>query len=206
MAEEPKKDLKSKFGSSLLAGAQGLGEEPRQPKKAPQVRIARSTYTNMLSTRILKSVLTVFAILIVVYIAFAATIMRVIPSTSAGLIPVKNITYEGGLVPAGATVVLSMTKAQGSSIGDYLLQAVVPQADVSVVKVIAGPWGTFGWAEPGIIAVHGKIVNDVLMPEPQTKTLDDEYLVECLRGACKAQTGYIIPADRLIGVPLGEKG
>ena len=205
MAEDSGGKLKNKFGSSLLAGAEGLGNKPTPAKKAPQVRIARSAYANMLSTRILKSVLFTLVTLLIVYLAFAVTIIRVIPSSSIGLTPVKNITFKGGLAPSGALVVVSMTRAQGSGISDYLTQALVPQADVAVVKIIAGPWGTFGWSEPGIIAVNGKIVNGVTMAEPQNKKLEDSYLIQCIKGACKAGEGYVIPANRLMGIPLGAK-
>lgn len=205
MAEEPKGNLKSKFGSSLLAGAQGLSDAPKSQKKAPQVRIARSTYANMLSTKILKSVGTGLIILLVVYIAFAVTIMRVIPSSSAGLIPVKNITFEGGLVPAGEIVVVSMTQPQGEDLVDYLKQSFIPQADVAIVRVLDGPWGTFGWADPGVVAVNGEIVENVFMDQPADKELTSEYLVECLRGACAPGTAYVIPDNRLMGIPLGTE-
>lgn len=206
MAEEPKGNLKSKFGSSLLAGAQGLSDGKKPVKKAPQVRIARSTYANMVTTRILKSALTAVAIIFVVYIAFAVTIMRVLPTTTVGLMPVKNITYDGGLVPAGETVVVSMNKAQGQDLLDYLGQSFLPQTDVSVVKVIKGPWGSFGWAEPGVIAVDGEIVPNVLMQEPEDKTLDSEYLVECIRGDCLPGNAYVIPTNHLMGIPLVKEG
>lgn len=201
MADEPKENLKSKFGSSLLAGAQGLSSNPKQPRKAPQVRIARSAYANMLSTKILKASAVGLFIVLIVYLAFAATIIRVIPSATAGLVPAKNITFEGGLVPAGEIVVVSMTKSQGSEIQDYLLQALIPQADVAIVKVLAGPWGTFGWAEPGIVAVNGEIA-DIRMVQPIDKELTDEYLVECLRGACVPGEGYILSSTQLMGIPL----
>lgn len=198
-------NLKSRFGSSLLAGAQGLSNEPKTPKKAPSVRIARSTYANMLSTRILKGFGLAVLVLLVVYLGLAATIIRVIPTTSAGLLPVKNITYQGGLVPQDAVVAVSMDKAQGQEIQDYLAQATIPQNNVSVVKVLKGPWGTFGWTDPGIITVDGKIVPNVFMDDPGDKKLDSEYLVECVRGACAPGNAYVIPSANLLGVPLTDR-
>jgi hypothetical protein len=205
MADEQKGNLKSKFGSSLLAGAQGLSDAPKSPKKAPQVRIARSSYANMLSTRILKNAALAIVVLLVVYLAFAATIMRVLPTTSVGLLPVKNLTFEGGLVPPGEIVAVSMTEAQGEEIQDYLAQSLIPHKNVSVVKVIAGPWGTFEWSPPGIIAVEDQIVENVTMEEPSDEELTSEYLVECVRGACVPGEAYVIPTDHLMGVPLADE-
>lgn len=206
MAEESKEKLKSKFGSSLLAGAQGLSDAPKPVKKAPQVRIAKSTYANMLSTRILKTSMLGLAIILITYLAFAVTIIRVIPSASAGLIPAKNVTFEGGLVPAGEIVILSMTTAQGTELQDYLMQSLIPQQDVSIMRAIAGPWGPYGWAEPGVIAIDGKIVENVFMNKPEDTTLKNQYLMECIRGACLAGEAYVIPANRLMGIPLVNEG
>jgi hypothetical protein len=205
MADEQKGNLKSKFGSSLLAGAQGLSDAPKTPKKAPSVRIARRTYANMLSTRILKNAALGLLVILVVYFAFAVTIMRVLPTTSVGLLPVKNITFEGGLVPAGEVVVLSMTQPQGEEITDYLKQSVVPTTDAAIVKVIAGPWGAFEWSPPGIVAVNDQIVENVVMAEPSDQELTSEYLVECLSGSCVAGQAYVIPSNHLLGVPLSDK-
>lgn len=200
---DSKENLKSKFGSSLLAGAQGLSKTPVK-KKAPEIRIAKSTYANMLSTRILKTLGIGLIALVVVYFAFAVTIMRVLPTASAGLIPVKNVTFEGGLVPAGEVVVIDMVKPHGTDIQDYFMQSIVPSASVSVVRALHGPWGTFGWAEPGIIAVDGELVQNVFMDKPASDQLNNQYLVECITGACEPGKAYVIPANNLMGIPLGD--
>lgn len=203
MANENKEGLEKKFGSSLLAGAQGLTKE-KPAKRAPQVRVAKNTYMNMLGVKILKAVGAAFIVLVVIYLSFAATIMRVLPTEDLGMIPVKNNTFEGGLVPAGERIVVSMSHSQGQEATDYLQQAFVPTKNAAVIEVLAGPWGKFGWAEPGLIAIDGEVIDGVFMDEPAQTTLESAYLAVCVEGACTPGQAYVIPSSNILGIPIGE--
>jgi hypothetical protein len=195
------------FGAALKAGAAKTQESTAKgsssPKKTPQVRIARSTYSNLLATKILKAAGIGFLLVAVIYLCFAVTIVRVLPTTTAGLIPVKNITFPGGLIPAGETVVVDMENQQGSTMVDYLKQSFVPNTNASVVKVEAGPWGNFNWNN-GVVVYDEEIVPMAMPEKPAETTLENSYLVTCVEGACVPGQGYVIHTLQILGQPLSK--
>ncbi len=190
------------FGAALRSGAQNIGnspdEEQQKPKKAPQVRIAKSTYGNLMATKVLKALGVGFLVIALVYVCFAISIARILPTTTVGLIPVKNITFAGGLVPAGEEIVVDMANPQGTEILDYLKQSFIPNGNAAIVEVAAGPWGSFEWSN-GIVTHDEQILNMAMPEEPAKLTLDNEYLVTCVEGACVPGQGYVIHASQLMG-------
>ena len=71
------------------------------------VRVSQGTYQKALITKLFAQLLIGLLVVVFVYICFAATIVRVVPS-DAGLIPVKNNTYPGGQVPPAAQILVSL--------------------------------------------------------------------------------------------------
>lgn len=195
------------FGAALKAGAakaaEGSKEEKATPKKTPQVRIARSTYSNLLATKILKAAGIGLLLLTVIYVCFAATIVRVLPTTTIGLMPVKNVTFPGGLIPAGEKVVVDMEGDQGSSIVDYLKQSFVPSDSAALVRVEAGPWGNFSWNN-GVVIYDEEIVPMAMPNKPESNLLENSYLVTCLEGACVPGQGYVVHSLQILGQPLAK--
>lgn len=195
---------KKKDASSLRKESESSSNfgSASKPKKKPQIRVARTTFYSAIGNKFVRAIgFSLFAIAIV-YICFVITIMRVVPTTTAGLVPVKNITFTGGMVPAGEEVLVSMGNPQGSTMLDYLRQAFLPTTDASVVRVEAGPWGSYSWAEPGIVTVKGEVL-DMGMPEkPEETILEDSYLVTCIEGACIPGEGFVIPKSHIMGEPL----
>jgi len=192
------------LGAAIRAGVQDVNKpssKEEKPRKAPQVRIAKSTYSSLLATRILKAVGIGFLAFLLVYVSFAVTIVRVLPTSSVGLLPVKNITFPGGIVPAGETVAVDMAQPQGAELTDYLKQSFVPNGNVAVVEVAAGPWGKFGW-NSGTVTFKEQILGMAMPNQPEKLTLDNQYLVKCISGACVPGQGYVIPASHLMGQPL----
>ncbi len=200
------------FGAALKSGFNEVNSPtpPNQPgahlaakKKNPQIRIAKNTYSNLLATRILKAFGIAFIGIVVVYACIALTIFRVIPTTTAGLIPVKNLTYSGGLIPAGEFIMVDMESPQGSEILDRAKQAFLPSSTAAVVQVEAGPWGNFEWSS-GVVTFDEKILKLSMPVDPGTNQLQSQYLVTCVEGACVPGEGYIIPANHIMGQPLGR--
>jgi hypothetical protein len=192
------------FGAALKAGAaktQESAPKSETPKKTPQVRIARSTYSNLLATKILKAAGVGFLLIAVIYLCFAVTIVRVLPTPTAGLIPVKNITFPGGLIPAGETVVVDMQNQQGSTMVDYLKQSFVPNPNAAVVRVDGGPWGKFQWNN-GVVVYDEEIVPMAMPNQPESTKLENKYLVTCLEGACVPGQGYVVHSLQVLGQPL----
>jgi len=209
------------FGSALKAGVENVSkpdDAPKAPKKQPQIRIARQTYNSLIATKILRYAFVSFLGFMLLYLCFAVTIMRVVPSVSIGPVLTKNITFPGGLIPEGTTVLVDVTGPQGSEMLDYLRQAFVPTNTVAVMKVHGGPWGTFNWQESGVVSYDGKIldmtiparVNDdgVVLDVPATPRgdtkLENEYLMTCVEGACVPGQGYVFKALNIMGQPIGR--
>jgi len=197
------------FGAAIKTGVETVtapgnpgGAHMGAPKKNPQVRIAKNTYSNLLATRLLKAFGLVFLGIVLVYVCIALTIFRVIPTTSAGLIPVKNLTYSGGLIPSGEVIMVDMNAPQGTEILDRAKQAFIPTSTAAVVKVEAGPWGNFEW-NSGVVTFDEKILTLTMPEDPGTDKLESQYLVTCVEGACTPGEGYIIPANQIMGQPLG---
>lgn len=205
----PKRERKpgdaSKLSDALKNGATKVkvqGSTPHKSGKSPQIRIAKATYNSMLATRILKALGVVAVLGFIIYFCFAATIMRIIPTTNAGLLPVKNITYAGGLIPQGALVATDMESERGSNILDYLEQSFIPSSTVAIVEVEAGPWGTFSWSD-GSVTFDEKLLPMKMPDQPDTTALENDYLVTCVKGACVPGQGYIVPASYIMGQYLG---
>lgn len=210
------------FGSAIKAGMENVSKDdveiPKVARKTPQIRIARQTYNNLIATKILKMFLLALLGFAILYVCFAATIIRVIPSSSAGPVLTKNLTFPGGLVPAGSLVVVDVAHAQGGEMMDYLKQAFVPSNSIAIMRVAGGPWGNFDWDQSGVVSYKGKIVamtipeatNDegVKLGVPATHrgdtSLQNEYLMACVSGACVPGRGYVFPSNHIMGQPIGK--
>ena len=195
------------FSAAIKVGAakakqEGTGAaENGARRKTPQVRIAKGTYSSLMATKILKALGFGVIALLVLYLCFAATIVRVLPTSSIGFVPVKNITFAGGLIPAGENVIVDMQNTQGSEVLDHLKQSVLPNGNAARVQVEAGPWDSFTWKE-GVV-IHDQQVLTMEMPNrPESTDLHDEYLVTCLEGACVPGQGYVLNENQVLGSPL----
>lgn len=191
---------KLSFKSSPQAKGASKSKQPQQ------VRVARNAVGSALARRIGLGVLWSFAAVVVVYLCFVVTIVRFVPAGDLGFIPVKNLTFEGGMVPPGETVLVSLNNPQGSEILDHLQQAFIPTQDAALVQVEAGPWGEFLWTEPGIVTLKdGTLIDVAMSEEPESTLLNNAYLVKCVEGACEEGAGYIIPSTHILGSPIGKK-
>ena len=200
--------VSSGFSAAIKSGAaktkQEVEVEGNARRKTPQVRIAKSTYGSLMATKILKAFGFGLLAIIVLYLCFASTIVRVLPTTSIGLTPVKNITYPGGLIPSGETVVADMQAEHGTELLDHLVQSVTPNGNVAKVRVEAGPWASFSWKE-GVVIYKDKILETSMPAEPESTDLQDDYLVTCLEGNCIPGQAYIISDGQVMGSPLSFK-
>lgn len=211
------------FGSALKMGVDNVNDpnfsaEQKKAKKPPQIRIARQTYTSLIAAKALRMALVALFFLILVYVAFAVTVLRVIPAVSVGPVITKNITFPGGLIPSGELVVIDAAQPRGTDTLDYLEQATLPNNNIAIMRVFAGPWGTFDWESTGTVTYNGSIlpleipaaVNDEGAPldfpdTPRGDTnLQDEYLMVCVEGACVPGRGYIYSSGHILGQPIGR--
>lgn len=172
-------------------------------KRTPQIRVAKNVYRRQIVKRLLKAFTYTFLALLGVYLCFAVTIIRVIPSYGdLPPTPVKNITYPGGILPPTAKVVANLKQEQGDGGFDHLKQAVMPTQDAVLVEVLGGPHGRISWAESGLITLDGAPVDALLKEKPEGEYLTKQYLVKCIEGPCVKGEALIIPAGNIYGQPL----
>lgn len=198
-------------------GLQMAGFFKKSDKKAnisdfnePTVKVAKGTYRKVVAVRFIKVISSVFVILLAVYGVFAVTLLRVVPTTTVGFVPVKNMTFEGGIAPADAQLLISVNTPQGTGFVDRLKQSFLPTDDAALVQVVAGPYGKMAWVEPDILTVDGYPTGlhleakegDISPLESRSEYLKDEYLALCLEGSCEVGDAIIFPKDRIMGTPL----
>lgn len=189
-----------------------LGKKtPNVDAKSPQIRVANSAFAKILFHKATKSIGIIFASILILYVCFAATIIRVVPTTTTGFVPVKNLTFEGGKVPVGREILVDVANVQGTQIVDRLKQSFLPNSSAAMVEVLGGPVGKLTWAPPDILAIDGTPVK-APMPAIDGKSpigeneenwfLKKAYAAKCVSGACNVGEVIIISADNVIGVPL----
>lgn len=186
------------FVSSSRGKAKSAGAKKEAPK-APKIRITKSVYRR----GILKKISSIFSALVlvafVIYLCFAVTILRVVPtSTDLGFVPVKNMTFAGGIVPPGAKVLMNRAEPQGTTIVDRAKQSLLMSSDAVLVEVVAGPFGQINWT-PELLTVDGKPTQVTLEERPEEEYLRDEYIVRCVKGACVPGEGMLLPKDHVYG-------
>jgi hypothetical protein len=181
------------------------------PSRTPQLRVANSAYRNILLKRIAAILGYSLVGVFIVYLCFAATIMRAVPTTSgAGLVLVKENTFHGGNIPANVSILVDTKAEQKNDLLERLKQAFVPSKNAAVVKVVAGPHNSISWVASGLVTVDGALTSVHLAEQPlgadntaKTK-LRDEYLTVCVSGDCIPGEGVIVQAKNIYGLTLNK--
>lgn len=189
-------------------------ENITEPKMAErQIRVSRSAFGRILVRRLVGAFVLLIAAMAVLYLCSAATVLRFIPVASGvGPVLVKNITYPGGILPPGATVLVNRGSEVKTDWMSKLAQSFTPANDGAVVKVLAGPYGKMTWAQPGIIAVNGKPMKAFFPPAKNgdspigadNQFLKDQYLVKCVSGACLSNEAFVVNSNQVYGSPLKQ--
>lgn len=169
-----------------------------------RVRMARSEVGRGLGRQVMRSLGALIVGVAVLYLCFASTIMRVVPTTDAGMVPVKNVTARGGVVKPGTVLLASTTKAQGKNFIDRLSQSLLPQRDTVKIRVVAGPFGKVA-SNGGINTVDGRPVGLKLDSLPEGGFLENQYIGQCLEGDCSTGSGVVINQDNILGEVLTKK-
>lgn len=183
----------------------------------PKTRITLGAASGLLMRRVGKILMVTVIAAILMYVCFAATIIRIIPATNIPSITVvKENTFEGGIVPAGELIVVNPYQGEAGVVkdgyADRLLQGVAPNPDASVVQVVAGPFADLTWMESGLVQIDGELMDVTLDEEPvdqdgKTKrNLNGEYLVQCIAGSCHAGDGMILSGKNLYGLLVEREG
>ena len=175
-----------------------------------KVRVSTGVLTRMLSTAAVRWVGVALAVLGVVYLCFAATLLRVVLLRDNSVVPVKNLTFEGGIAPVGSKVLVDPGNHDGGIL-DHLKQSLAPSRQASVVTIEAGPIGRLQYADP-ILTVDGKAVTKIhsedykdIIEGRSGKFLRDEYVVRCVQGNCTPGEVFIVPKEKVIGQTLQQQ-
>lgn len=193
----------------------GKKNTPAQAKSAGSIRVAQSTYQKALIKKLLTQVLIALMAVLLIYLCFAATIVRFVPA-AGGPVLVKNNTYPGGILPpdSSALVTLNPAKKINGGIGDRIQQAFLPQANTATVEVLAGPIGKLDWVEPGILTVDGKSIDVPVRQDPGIEFLGakdaegvagPEYVGVCVSGSCVPGSPVFFSTSNVYGIPITEQ-
>lgn len=173
-----------------------------------QIRVSRSASIRMIFGGSLKYVSFALIAILLLYLSFAATVVRIVPSFSTGPEIVKNMTYPGGIAPRGEILMVDMEQSQDTGVIGRLEQAFIPGTHNSVVKVVAGPYGEMSWTQPDILSVDGEPIDrpvpsdkdgNTILTGREDNFLHSEYLVECVEGDCEKGSVFIISKDNILG-------
>lgn len=168
------------------------------------VKIAKSAALKGYLRTLVSVLLWTGIVFLVIYFCFAATLLRVVPSLSGtGPVFIKNATVEGGMFPSGHEVLVDPTRENEGGVMDNLYVSFVPSSDYQEVEIISGPYGEFSVDGDGAVTVDGGetglVMHEMFSEDRDDEVLRDEYIAECLSGACEEGQAVIVPVENIAG-------
>lgn len=171
-----------------------------------KVKVSSSAIFRSQIKRVIRALVWTLLLFFIIYVCFAATLVRVVPSTDVGPILTKNITAEGDMIPEGTLLVVDNSREQDGSIGKNLENAFIPSGNYRVVEVLAGPYGEFNVnTDSGSFATsfEGDPLNlsmsETQLEERESNYLNNEYITRCIEGNCAEGKGYIVNRENIVG-------
>lgn len=148
------------------------------------------------------------AVLVVgIYAGLAATIAYSTSTPGSGQFFVARGTYVGGTVPAGSTIYVSTTNAVENSFLTNLQEGFSGLPNGAVVKTIAGPVEEIVVDNTGRASVGGDDISGVLPADfANGGYLKNQYLVECVSGACTSGDLLVINQNQISGEVINQLG
>lgn len=199
--------------ANLLKKDNSKKDKKVKKQKDPKLNVYKKTAAKNIAKQTFKLVGIAILALFVLYIIFAAMIIRVVPTgNNIGNILVKNSSYYGGLIPKDEIVLINNEgEVENSPINNLKMAMPFINQNTSLVQVKAGPVGKFKWNEPGIVSINGDVIKDGLMrpfddenSQYEKKYLEGEYVALCIKGDCEPGTLKIFGEKDVMGVPVGE--
>lgn len=172
-------------------------------KSANGVRLSRKDFYTAIFSRIVKMVALVILSLVVVYVCFAGTILRFVPTNSdLGLYLVKAPIYETGVIPVGGETLVSLDEPVDKSFFGKIKTAFTMHENVALIEIQGGPLGELTWTDEGLVAVNGRIIeSNPLGFNPKKEYLSEEYIGVCIEGNCVPGDLIITDDDHIYGIP-----
>lgn len=168
------------------------------------IRVSQGAYQKALFKSVAVNLVLALVGLVLVYLCFAATVARVVPS-SAGFVPLKNNTYAGGILPATAQalILLGEEKVKYGML-DRLTQSFVPQEPAAIVSIAAGPVAREVKWTGGVLTVDGKAMPAPIAQDPGLEVLADQYIAVCITGDCTPGTLVFFTPEQILGIPFAQ--
>jgi len=137
-------------------------------------------------------------VIIAVYVALAATLMRAVPEGGGNFTWIKNATFVGGIPSPGTYAYVSTKGVADNGLMGKLHQAFIGVDGGAVMVIIAGPAGTVDNGSNGNILWNGKDTGFAGNVN-QGSALTNEYLAICIDQECKPGGIYRVPIDAIVG-------
>jgi hypothetical protein len=167
---------------------------------SPKIRVTHGLQRKFIATKAARNIGLALVMLIVVYLCFAITIVRFVP-TSFGLVLTKNNTYAGNILPSNSQVLINPGVTVKTNILGRLKESFIPTSHAQLLEVLAGPTGTINWTKPNILAVNGQVLTAKFPQNPGIKYLNNQYIGVCLKGYCTVGQPVIFDASNVLGIP-----
>lgn len=179
----------------------------------PRMTVSSGTVVKSVLKRSAGVLKMVLALSVLIYVALALTLVRVIPGVpgGAGLVVTKNDNYYGGIIPVSQAsekkeeVVIDLVNTYDDStmfsslVGNFKI-AFFPNPNTAIVEVHAGPTGKVEWMEPNLVFVNGQQIDGYLEPivmdeedlligqemPDRNPMIDMEFLNDAYLGVCKS--------------------
>lgn len=180
--------------------------DPGTSPRTPELRIAKRLYRRRIARKSLTLIGAAIIVATVIYLCFAVTIIRIIPTNNAGFIPIRNLTAEGGVAKPGDQIVVNVIEEQGDGVMNRAKQSLFMTSNAAVVEVLAGPFGKISPGAKNTIAVNGKALNAPMVRSISKEYLDNEYVVKCIKGNCAKGMAFVVPVKNVYGEPLSHYG
>lgn len=164
------------------------------------IRVKQSAYRKAFVKKVAVQTSLVLLAVTVLYVGFAATIIRFVP-TQSGLTLIKNNTY-GNAIPQGTVVLVNPKDKVDTSFVGNLTYSLLPQKNAVVAQIHAGPFGNLKWTPPNILTVNGAPLPIEFPTKLDKEYLENEYVGVCLKGACQPGSPLFFSRENVYGIPL----
>jgi hypothetical protein len=163
-----------------------------------EVRISKSALRTIIAKKFLAGLLIADVGIAIIYIGFAATLVRY-TYTNNGFLFIQNNTYHGQILPHHAEALVTRGETFNASIISNLREAFIPQKNTEVVRVLAGPDGRIQWHKP-VLKINGKIISKQAYTNPRSSYLSNEYVGECIKGNCVPGAAIYFDQNTIMGI------
>ena len=183
----------------------------RSAKKARprDVRVSKNFLTRLLYSNFKYYFGLIILAIIVVYLGFAATLMRVIVTADNGFNLVRDAKYTSGAIPKGTPVLLDMKNAD---VGDGPLNNIKNSFSVhfNTAKVVVASTNHGQIIQDkenqtitvGSDLIQGELENDLRGIETY---LNQEFVAYCVSGDCNPGNYFIASQKQVLGELLDKK-